>query len=401
MSILTSYGSSSSSSACWQLNFHSVPRAVTLLSGETPRTSRVFGSSKISEARLTSTASNDVNASGHYKRLDSSVSKAFDSSPAPSKFQTGGCLGICKNSVRKVFATGNGKFYFVLNIKIKRGLVIKCSVDVPVPNFELPESDPVSKINAEQSMNPSTGSETRTDAQVRHKAAFFDVDGTITRTNVVLAYLAVRMSELSFFMKFVWVPCFAVLCIFYLLVDHFDRATFNRIFYSNHYKGRSADSKSSMAALIYERYYKPRIFAGAVEHIAVLKTLGYRIVLVTGALDFQIAPLARDIDADFVYAAELVEENGRFTGELNGMATSNSEKAERVLDYAKRFDVSLEDSMAFGDSIADISMLEMVGRPHAVNPDARLLAIALQRKWTVLVWTLQTLKATSTSTVPA
>lgn len=42
------------------------------------------------------------------------------------------------------------------------------------------------------------------------------------------------------------------------------------------------------------------------EHIAVLKTLGYRIVLVTGALDFQIAPLARDIDAGIsIYPLEL------------------------------------------------------------------------------------------------
>lgn len=37
--------------------------------------------------------------------------------------------------------------------------------------------------------------------------------------------------------------------------------------------------------------------AGAAEQILELKQLGYHIVLVTGALDFQIEPLARELDA--------------------------------------------------------------------------------------------------------
>jgi phosphoserine phosphatase len=40
-----------------------------------------------------------------------------------------------------------------------------------------------------------------------------------------------------------------------------------------------------------------RIFNGAVELIQQLKERGYKIVFVTGALDFQIAPLALDLGA--------------------------------------------------------------------------------------------------------
>jgi hypothetical protein len=89
------------------------------------------------------------------------------------------------------------------------------------------------------------------------KAAFFDVDGTITRTNVVLAYFAVRMSELPLFLKLFWVPWFALKGIFYLLIDRIDRALFNRVFYRS-YNGRSTSLKDAMAALIYKKYYKPR-----------------------------------------------------------------------------------------------------------------------------------------------
>ncbi|KAL2651786.1 hypothetical protein R1flu_019914 [Riccia fluitans] len=323
----------------------------------------------------------DINDSSHCSRLELRISKELTKCRLQSDNRRYSLVRVC------------GKFPMILSVKIKGRLASRCCcIDETFPSNDTSAKDFIGQIIVEQSVDPSFATEARTGLV---KAAFFDIDGTITRTNVVLAYFAIRMSELSFLRRLFWVPCFAVLCIFYVLVDIFDRSVFNRIFYSNHYRGRSTDSKKSIAALVYEEYYKPRIFPGALEHIKELKRLGYRIVLVTGALDFQIAPLARELEADFVYAAELVEDNGRFTGKLNGMATSNSEKAERLLDYAERFGVSLEDSMAFGDSIADLPMLEMVGRPHAVNPDARLLAIALQRKWTVLSWFLQSQKAST------
>ncbi|MCO5575406.1 hypothetical protein L7F22_029207 [Adiantum nelumboides] len=220
------------------------------------------------------------------------------------------------------------------------------------------------------------------------KVAFFDVDGTITRTNVVLAYYTHRITELSFIVKLFWIPWFALSCIFYLIVDSVNRAIFNRVFYLS-YRGRAVQSKNQMSDLIYRNYYRPRIFSGAVDLIRKLKQDGYQIVFVTGCLDFLIAPLARELGADFVYAAELVEENGRFTGQLKGMASSNAEKADRVLEYAKKYGVSLADSLAFGDSVADLPMLEIVGHPHAVNPDARLQVLAEKRGWPVINWGLK------------
>jgi phosphoserine phosphatase len=42
------------------------------------------------------------------------------------------------------------------------------------------------------------------------------------------------------------------------------------------------------------------------------------------------------------------------------MASSNSEKADRVREYAREQELSLDDCLAFGDSVADIPMLEAV-----------------------------------------
>ena len=42
------------------------------------------------------------------------------------------------------------------------------------------------------------------------------------------------------------------------------------------------------------------------------------------------------------------------------MAASNAEKADRIAEYARKHGVSLKDSLAFGDSVADLPMLESV-----------------------------------------
>jgi len=46
----------------------------------------------------------------------------------------------------------------------------------------------------------------------------------------------------------------------------------------------------------------------------------------------------------------------------------------------------LERSFAYSDSVTDVHMLEVVGHPHAVNPDKELRRIAKEREWPVLVF---------------
>jgi HAD superfamily hydrolase (TIGR01490 family) len=181
------------------------------------------------------------------------------------------------------------------------------------------------------------------------------------------------------------VPWFALKAILYLVVDRFDRSLFNRLFYRN-YRGRPVSSGPEMAQTCFEGYFKPRIRPDAVECVHRLRDAGFRIVLVTGSLDFLIAPLARHLGINDVIAAELVSESGRFTGALAGKPVCDQEKATLVRQFADANGIALEESHAYGDSIADLAMLESVGHPHAVNPDRRLRSTAQSRSWPVLAW---------------
>src|SRR6185369_11999541 len=116
-----------------------------------------------------------------------------------------------------------------------------------------------------------------------------------------------------------------------------------------------------------------------------LQREGVKIVLVTGGLDFVMQPLARELGAEF-YSPRLVEADGKFTGELTDGALSGKGKADVVHAHAGQNKIDLKESFAFGDSYADLEMLECVGHPVAVNPDSILKKIAVDRHWTIEHW---------------
>eukprot|EP00898_Chlorokybus_atmophyticus_P002190 jgi/Chlat1/2972/Chrsp2S04698 len=235
------------------------------------------------------------------------------------------------------------------------------------------------------------------------RAAFFDVDGTLMETNIVWPYVLMRLDELPFIIQLFWVPFFALQGI------GFDRSLLNKIFFSK-YKGYKASDAPAIADKAFTRYYKPRMIPRALEHIAELKTEGFRIVFVTGSLDFMMKPVADFIGVDAVMANELeVDDDGRFTGRLVGAPVSDGRKATLVHAWARQhlMDQSphvgndggdqqedddervwrrLQQCRAYGDSAADLPLLEAVGFPHAVAPDKRLRAIAEARGWPILEW---------------
>ena len=59
-------------------------------------------------------------------------------------------------------------------------------------------------------------------------------------------------------------------------------------------------------------------------------------------------------------------------------------KAERLREFARRAGIDLEQSWAYSDAASDLPMLEAVGHPVAVNPDAALAEVARREGWEVL-----------------
>jgi putative phosphoserine phosphatase/1-acylglycerol-3-phosphate O-acyltransferase len=148
-------------------------------------------------------------------------------------------------------------------------------------------------------------------------------------------------------------------------------------------RGWSADAVRQAAASAADR------LAGEVAPYA--RTLldehrraGRPLVLATTTPHDMVAPLAGALGFDDVVATRYAEEDGSYTGRLEGEFVWATGKLSAVRRWAADHGADLRTSYAYSDSFSDLPLLNAVGHPHAVNPDPRLQAAALVRRWPVL-----------------
>lgn len=147
--------------------------------------------------------------------------------------------------------------------------------------------------------------------------------------------------------------------------------------------GLLADRVLPLASECFRQRIQPRLSAAGLACLAEHRALGHAIVLLTGSLVFLLRPLQEMAGADWLIATELVENRGRFTGEIRGLHPRGVNKAILVEKLARRQGLDLSCSFAYGDHIADTPFLESVGHPVAVNPCRRLSLLARERCWPI------------------
>jgi len=214
-------------------------------------------------------------------------------------------------------------------------------------------------------------------------ACYFDVDGTLVRTNLVhptLYYLLNQANPQRTLGKVMGALLRAPRLI---AAELQDRRLFNEELYAL-YKGTSEDRLLTLADDAYEKVLKPAIFAGARELVATCKDKGHAVVIISGALDFLMARLAKELGADDVIANRLEFLDGLATGRMLPPVVAGPTKALLVRDHARDHGHDLDECFAYSDSYSDVPMLSVVGHPAAVNPDRALDRLARSYQWPVV-----------------
>jgi HAD superfamily hydrolase (TIGR01490 family) len=78
-------------------------------------------------------------------------------------------------------------------------------------------------------------------------------------------------------------------------------------------------------------------------------------------------------------------ENGRYLSVLDGPVCQGHGKAARAQAIIAEMGFDPTASYAYGDTASDIPFLELFGHPCAVDPDAKLAAVARERGWPILL----------------
>ncbi len=127
----------------------------------------------------------------------------------------------------------------------------------------------------------------------------------------------------------------------------------------------------------------PYVYQEALDLIALHRSEGRSIYIVSSSPEEVVRPLARHFGASGVIATRAaVDAAGRYTGELAFYAYGQL-KADAIGALSGRMGIDLEGSYAYSDSVTDVPMLAAVGHPIAVNPDKGLRRTAEERGWEI------------------
>jgi HAD superfamily hydrolase (TIGR01490 family) len=214
--------------------------------------------------------------------------------------------------------------------------------------------------------------------------AAFDLENTLIASNVVesFAFLATRDMSRGERVRF-------TLDMFrqapgLLALDRRDRGDFLRSFYRR-YEDAPIAQLDADAWEYLQQLVVMKSFPAGIRRVRDHRARGHRTVLITGALDFLVEPL-RPLFDEIVAARMSRRPDGTWSGELEVGPPTGEARALILTRYAEAEGLDLEQAVSYADSASDLPMLEAVGYPVAVNPEAKLATIARKRGWHVEHW---------------
>ena len=212
--------------------------------------------------------------------------------------------------------------------------------------------------------------------------AAFDLENTLVASNVVASWGWLATKRMPAAERARLVARTLAEAPKLLDLDRHDRSDFLRYFYRR-FAGAPVDQVAGDSYEMFSDLLLRQSFPAAIRRVRHHRALGHRTVLITGALDFVIAPFEPLFDDIVCASLTRTAGGGAYTGQLATVPPTGESRAEALLDYAAAEGLSLAESVAYADSTSDLPMLEAVGFPVAVNPETKLATLARRRGWLI------------------
>lgn len=205
-------------------------------------------------------------------------------------------------------------------------------------------------------------------------AAFFDIDGTISREGLI-SQMFKKMIKYELIDAAKWhrevEPAFTRWnnrlggYDLYLqkMVDIYTDTVQNTEAFHIEYVARRVVEQSGERVYTYSR-----------DKIRWHKEQGHLVIAISGSPLELVREMSRKYEMDdFDATVYEVGANGIYNGVIRPMWDSRS-KRKAVMEMAQKHDIDLDSSFAYGDTTGDFTMLKLVGHPFAINPTKELIA---------------------------
>jgi HAD superfamily hydrolase (TIGR01490 family) len=211
-------------------------------------------------------------------------------------------------------------------------------------------------------------------------AAFFDIDGTFYRDSLLIEHFK-RLIKYEIISPSVW-------------HDHakntfqdWDKRQGNydvylldvSKLYVEHLTNISKEDIEFIAKQVI-RLKADRVYKYTRQRIQWHLENGHKVIFISGSPDFLVSKMAEKYNAtDYCGSTYHIDDKGLFTGEVQPMWDSvNKEKTIKAM--AEKHNIDLAESYAYGDTNGDLTMLQNVGYPIAINPAKELLTAIMERE---------------------
>lgn len=131
-------------------------------------------------------------------------------------------------------------------------------------------------------------------------------------------------------------------------------------------------------------YITPMLLPKAQALLDTHRAQGDYLLIITATNGFVTRPIGKHLGVDDLLATDPEVVDGAYTGKFVGTPCFQAGKVVRLHEWLKTHNHSLEGAFFYSDSINDVPLLEQVDHPVAVDPDARLEAIAQERGWKII-----------------
>ena len=108
------------------------------------------------------------------------------------------------------------------------------------------------------------------------------------------------------------------------------------------------------------------------------------LLIITATNHFITAPIAEKLGVDDIIATMPEQINNQYTGKVAGTPCFQEGKVERLSQWLRDKNYSLDNSYFYSDSYNDLPLLLEVSHPVAVDPDEKLAQYAAGHNWSVI-----------------
>jgi len=215
------------------------------------------------------------------------------------------------------------------------------------------------------------------------RAAFFDVDNTLISGSSIY-FLGRGMYQRGYFTK-KDISRFVLANLRFRLTGKENKEEIQRFqdAATDFIGGHNVKDIQAIAEEIYDEFVSPAMWQGTIDiaqsHIAD----GVDVYLVTAAPEDMAILIAKRLGLTGALGSKAETENGLYTGKMNGPLLHGKEKVTAVRELAVEKNLDLASCFAYSDSHNDLPLLQSVGHPSVINPDALLGLRAMAEGWPI------------------